>query len=493
MSIQDFDNITTAMIIFNAECTRVLLIQRGSDESFPAQIAFPGGRLQVGEHIIAAAKREVKEEVGLDIDSLDFLDVYFAGDVMMVTFVTCTQEALPKAGERHSFWADVDQVPHLSLAPNVYDALKDASDYMSKVNKSKALSRLGEAIDKGRNYVRTSTSARGGCIGWDHFLGQGRVGVIGTALGMLILSHCEIRDRCVREAANFLMGNVLPDGGWGLRSILDAGEKISITESTLYVVWALLSVGIDDTEKLVTDAFEWLGQTQHINGGWGTTKSGPASSPRVFPTAFAITVLSQVKHNHKMLEKAAKWLRSVQNPDGSWGVSSADNSPDGRGTPSHTAHSLIALLNHDKERNWSAIERGVRWLTESYDPRQEQGWASSSEIVFVSDKSRLDFKHFASPWVLVALIRSGVRLNDQAIIQPIIALLNEQTEAGYWIHHLASGQIPIWATHDSLMALNEFKNSLWRSASSLTLCTLLKERQMQILSSVIQRESSRRL
>ena len=38
--------------------------------------AFPGGKIQFGETIIAAAKRETKEECGLEIDDISLVSIY---------------------------------------------------------------------------------------------------------------------------------------------------------------------------------------------------------------------------------------------------------------------------------------------------------------------------------------------------------------------------------------------------------------------------------
>ncbi len=477
MSIQSFDNVTTAAVIFNIEYTKVLLIQREADEVYPSRIAFPGGRLQQGEDVITAAKREIKEEVGLDVDCLDFLKVYFADETMMVAFVTTVAETAPRDGERKSFWVDLDLPFGLNLAPNVKNALNDAIEYMAAVRQSGMLSRLGQAVNKATKYLRALTSTQDGYIGWDHFLGRGRVAVIGTALGVLALCRCGLRCHCINEGVSFLENSVLADGGWGLRSILDAGEEISIAESTLYVLSALLSAGVDSTDKIISNGIDWLIELQHENGGWGTAKFGDASSPRVFPTAFAISVLSEVDYNRQAVEKAVSWLRSAQKPDGSWGVFSAQSSPNKRGTAAHTARSILALLDYDGNEIQPAVDQGIHWLIEAYDPRHEQGWLSSSEVTFVSKKSRVDFKHFATPWVLTALMRSGTDLSDPLVIHPLVSLLNEQANQGYWTHHLVAGQIPIWATHDCLMAINEFKNSLWKYAGDLALYRLLAESQ----------------
>ena len=60
----------------------VLLIQRGRPPGLDMWV-FPGGRQELGESIAAAAMREAKEEVGLDVLVLDFAcPVFTATDVL---------------------------------------------------------------------------------------------------------------------------------------------------------------------------------------------------------------------------------------------------------------------------------------------------------------------------------------------------------------------------------------------------------------------------
>jgi mutator protein MutT len=72
-------NVAGAVILKNNDegTQSVLLIQRSHDDHFPDVWEFPRGKENPGENNIhATLKREVKEEVGLDIDIIEFIDKY---------------------------------------------------------------------------------------------------------------------------------------------------------------------------------------------------------------------------------------------------------------------------------------------------------------------------------------------------------------------------------------------------------------------------------
>ena len=54
---------------------RVLLIRRGG-EPLKGEWSIPGGLLEVGEELSQAARRELKEETGLDVEPLEIVEVF---------------------------------------------------------------------------------------------------------------------------------------------------------------------------------------------------------------------------------------------------------------------------------------------------------------------------------------------------------------------------------------------------------------------------------
>ena len=57
--------------------TKVLLLQRGDDSSYPNHWQLPEGKLEEGEILAIALKREIKEEIGGEVSSLKFQTVFY--------------------------------------------------------------------------------------------------------------------------------------------------------------------------------------------------------------------------------------------------------------------------------------------------------------------------------------------------------------------------------------------------------------------------------
>src|SRR3989338_6690882 len=61
--------VAVTAVIKNKSGGRFLMVRRNKNEiAFPGKWALPGGKLESGENIMAALKREVLEEVGLNIE-----------------------------------------------------------------------------------------------------------------------------------------------------------------------------------------------------------------------------------------------------------------------------------------------------------------------------------------------------------------------------------------------------------------------------------------
>ena len=91
---------------------RVLLASRPADKP-PAGWEFPGGKLEKGEDVFAAAERELIEELDLKVHPEKILYVKRT-DSLILHFVCCTPEpgSSPRARENQQFkWVSLTEKP----------------------------------------------------------------------------------------------------------------------------------------------------------------------------------------------------------------------------------------------------------------------------------------------------------------------------------------------------------------------------------------------
>ena len=67
--------VTSVVAVIVDEEERVLLTKR-SVPPFKGMWVMPGGKIELGEPILKALKREVREEVGIEVDVDDLIDVF---------------------------------------------------------------------------------------------------------------------------------------------------------------------------------------------------------------------------------------------------------------------------------------------------------------------------------------------------------------------------------------------------------------------------------
>lgn len=300
--------------------------------------------------------------------------------------------------------------------------------------------------------LRQRLSTEEGLAGWNQLLtADGSPGVLSTAQGILTFLEAGAAFEGMRDNIETLRKLRNDDGGWPIRKALIGTSDRSITESTVYCLWALSAAGQDLRDDAIVGGIEWLERAQLRDGGWGSTETAPRA--RTYPTAFAARYLARVTRNSGAVRRAATWLREAQNEDGGWGPLAGGGS-----TPLHTAHALLGLLAAGADRDDPAVRGGVASLRASFrgvtDP---EPWPSTSEVETVTDDAVLDFRHFTAPWVICALLKCGVSLSDPMVSGSVQWLLAGQNSLGYWSSSLTPGQSPIWASFDAVHAIKEVR------------------------------------
>ncbi len=133
-----FDSVNVSTIIFNRK-GQVLLGKRSMDEDvYPGLWCVPGGKIDVeaceGEIIENNLKREVKEEIGIEIEPLFYLasNCLIKGDEakLYLMFVSEHVAGEPFAldGTEEVKWFEIDELTPEMLTPKTYDNIQKASD-----------------------------------------------------------------------------------------------------------------------------------------------------------------------------------------------------------------------------------------------------------------------------------------------------------------------------------------------------------------------------
>ena len=127
--------VTADMIVLADESEpKILLIQRG-DEPFKGCWAFPGGFMNMDETTEQCARRELKEETGLDIEEVQQVGAYSTvdrdprGRTITVAYITHVPQILPVTGlddAAEAKWWPINALPPLAFdhAQILRDALR---------------------------------------------------------------------------------------------------------------------------------------------------------------------------------------------------------------------------------------------------------------------------------------------------------------------------------------------------------------------------------
>lgn len=98
----------------------VLLCRRPEEKRHGGKWEFPGGQIRQGESILAAARREVREELGIEVLGVrgQSVPVEDTGSDYVIEFVPAVVQGEPTAEEHTELaWVPADEVPDYDLAP----------------------------------------------------------------------------------------------------------------------------------------------------------------------------------------------------------------------------------------------------------------------------------------------------------------------------------------------------------------------------------------
>ncbi len=111
-----------AVVVLVTGSDKLLFVQRGAEPQI-GKWCFPGGYVDRGEEVRAAARREVREETGLEVEITGLIGVYSlpSNPVIVIAYSGSVTSGALVAGTdaEDAGWFEVDELPELAFPHNV--------------------------------------------------------------------------------------------------------------------------------------------------------------------------------------------------------------------------------------------------------------------------------------------------------------------------------------------------------------------------------------
>ena len=321
-----------------------------------------------------------------------------------------------------------------------------------------AVASVKEAFQRSRLLLDRDLKIQGDEVGWHQFIGGKKVGIVGSALGILCLKyvgqkspHHELVVRSLTAKQN-KDHNSVDCGGWHMLS----SDGMATVEATSWALMGLADEYSADCQKSKQTGLAWLASNQNVDGGWGGRRGLPS---RTYATFLACRTISQldpgtVCEQFDNVRRAKEWILRSQHLDSGWGARPEDPS-----TAVHSAFAVLALRSLGQSVDGESLQGAIRFISsqwnsasnwehterlEQYEiPKLNQGW------------TRVTFQFFPTAWCIVALMTVGCNFLVRELLQSVTWLLQTQEQDGSWV---CPGIRPtrLWIIHDALLALTTF-------------------------------------
>lgn len=429
----------------------------------------PGGPHHRGE--LGALVRELaRRQLDLDITYIGLLAADESGTAVRLV-VTAVLRTVPDGsrlrllpvGEARARRRDLQHGEHLETAWHWHEAVRCAPDLGRRIERS-----MRTAVA----FLARHRAEEAGHWGWEQYLGTDTLGTLSTANGILTCLHARAGGELAERALQTLRALQNDDGGWQIRrALIGSDSDTSITESTCACLWAFHEAGHrPESEEAVRRGLAWLRERQRPDGGWASADV-PGQQSLVFATASAVRILA-LYGERDAVARGVQWLRDAQCPDGGWGATAPAADETVSSSPAYAAAALLALRQAGVPVTDHVITTGCEYLLGAFSPDRPEPWESTSFTSLVDSRrfARMDFRHFATPWVLAALCECGYDLSHPVVLTGTLQLLRLERPGGGWRSTLTAPDItPIWAVHGAVYALRTVLDSGARNLAPLVL------------------------
>lgn len=431
MQQAEMNSVTAGVIIIDKEDNALVIKRDKSEVLFPDLYSIPAGKIILGETIEEAARREVKEEVNLDLEHVIFVDSYISGSNILFVFATRLDSS--------DYYTMHSVIPDSDFAPNIRKAIEDAITISKNVFDNRSLTTI---IQNGIQLVHDKQIVIDEKKGWDHYLFEKRIGIIGSAIGLKILNLAESNISLKEAVVSTIVSLQKSDGGWGFRG---ADNVYSIVESTCHCLSAIYEY--DTQRDNVLNAIEWLITNRLRDHSWGVnTKSNKG---RITPTCLAIDTLFLIDREVDIYE-SIKWLLESVNSDGGWGFFA-----DSESRLSSTSDVIILLSKIDNLKYKDHIVQGCKWLKSKMSTSL---LIDEAEQEYVNSDKRFEFKHSTKVKVIKAMLIAENDIYNNNVYKLLKDVIGAQNSNGAWEHSLTSNNFPIWHLYDILDLFNFIVN-----------------------------------
>lgn len=339
-----------------------------------------------------------------------------------------------------------------------------------------------------QNNLDANIRTIGGDVGWHQHLGARKIGIVASAIGILMHKKLETAFAKEENVVTGLANKQKADGGW---PYISNSHNESNVEATCWALLALYACNENGQyNERISHGIKWL-LDQNPSGkddlGWPFRENGEA---RVYITCFVLRTLSVLNRlENEKVEAAIHWLMNIQNKKGGWGEVLGDE-------PSifFTSYALLTLseLADKTQRNFNeSIDNGKKWLRSSMKGLSLEASFLNCRLEMIEsenqgNKYRVSFFHYVLPYVVLCYEKLGIH---NKVLFDSIKLLMARSKGGVVEHPMLdnSKKRPIWALYGVFLALSSivscnesdklifvFLNRIYRISSNWFTKCLLK-------------------